>query len=194
MKMMGEYLVEMISWMESVKRRELCIVECGTIRNLSFEGHEDGFSTYHIAKWIRDTPGWRHQFYSFEASPGCIQGCESFLEALKMDEFVEFGLGDAAVMLQHFNKPIDFCYLDAGADVVENLKQFRHAQKWMDVPGFVVIDDVYDRRNADRGLVTVPFARLEGYTVARVANRMAAIAFGEQSRDFFRQWPECVIV
>lgn len=188
--MMGEYLVDMLSWLESVKRRELCIVECGTIRNPSFEGHEDGLSTYHITKWIRDKAGYRHRFYAFEASPGCIDGCERFLEALQLDEFVQFGVGDAGLLLQHFNKPIDFCYLDAGADVIQNLIQFRHAQKWMDEPGFVVIDDVYDARNADRGLITVPIARNEGFPVSRIAERMAGIAFGKEAKGFLSLWSE----
>lgn len=183
---MGLYLVELLTWLTSQKSEPLRIVECGTIRDPRMEGHEDGLSTLHIAGWLKVSEGG-HEFYSFELEAGKIESCKAFLAEQGLDSYVRFGLGDAEKLLEHFCLPLDFAYLDAGADPFQNLAQFRRVQRWMRPPGFVVIDDVYDPRNADRGLVTVPFARLEGLPTAMLADRMAVIAFGE-ARDYPLLW------
>jgi len=174
----GLIIVGLLTWLAQRKADPLRIVECGTIRHPSFEGHEDGLATYHIAAWRARHRGTRHEFYSFELTAGHLTACRGFLRAEGLEPYVQFGLGDAALLLQHFCQPIDVCYLDAGADPVENLRQYRHAEKWLRPPGLVVIDDVFDPRNADRGLVTVPYARLEGHRVACVDGRLALISFG----------------
>jgi predicted O-methyltransferase YrrM len=178
----GLTIVEMLDWLYAKKQAPLRIVECGTIRNPTFEGHEDGLATYHVAKWIRDNwspdPTGSHEFYSFELTAGHIAACREFLGVNALSSFVTFGLGDADLLLEHFCQPIDVCYLDAGADPVANLSQYRRAEKWLRAPGMVVIDDVFDPRNADRGLVTVPYARLEGRKVACIDGRLALISFG----------------
>lgn len=174
----GRILVELLTWLAATKAEPLTIVECGTIRSPSFVGHEDGLATYHVANWIRGDSLPRHEFYSFDATAGHITACRAFLKASGLDKYVTFGLGDADLLLEHFCRPIDVCYLDAGASPVDNLSQYRRAEKWLRAPGMVVIDDVFDARNADRGLVTVPYARLEGRKVANVAGRLALISFG----------------
>ena len=174
----GLTIVAMLGWLALQKAGPLTIVECGTIRHPSFKGHEDGLATYHIAKWVRDNGGW-HEFLSFELSHGALVASRQFLmkQGLGPDH-VTFALGDADVLLEHFCQPIDLCYLDAGVDPVANLSQYRRAEKWLRAPGMVVIDDVFDPRNADRGLVTVPYARLEGRKVACIDGRLALISFG----------------
>jgi hypothetical protein len=183
----------MLDWLYAKKQAPLRVVECGTIRNPTFKGHEDGLATYHVAKWVHDqwVGGWRltddgpplervpHEFYSFELTAGHITACRDFLrDNGRLDQMVTFGLGDADLLLEHFCQPIDLCYLDAGASPVANLSQYRRAEKWLRPPGMIVIDDVFDPRNADRGLVTVPYARLEGRKVACVDGRLALISFG----------------
>jgi predicted O-methyltransferase YrrM len=176
-------LVEMLGWLAPQKAHPLTIVECGTIRNPSFEGHEDGLSTYHVAKWVRDKDGdavnpLDHRFLSFELSHGTIQSSREFLAREWLCVYVEYALGDATLLLEHFNAPIDLCYLDAGADPFQNLAQYRYAAKWLRAPGMIVIDDVFDPRNANRGLLTVPVARMEGRKVACIEGRLALISFG----------------
>jgi predicted O-methyltransferase YrrM len=174
----GIQVVWLLKKLASVKDHPLRIVECGTIRNPSFEGHEDGLATYHIAKWLRKQDGIAHEFYSFELSVGTLQACQAFLDTHQLTRFVRFGLGDADLLLEHFNLPIDFAYLDAGANPLQNLSQYRRVEKWMRPPGLIVIDDVFDPRNANRGLVTVPYARLEKKKVANLNGRQALISFG----------------
>lgn len=178
MKHMGLHLVDMLRWLAAQKAHPLTIVECGTIRDPRFDGPEDGLSTYHIAAWIKESE-MPHKFYSFELSAGTLQASREFLAAAGLDQFVTYGLGDAGALLEHFNQPLDFAYLDAGADVHQNLEQFRRVQKWMREPGICVVDDVYDPRNANRGLLTVPVAELAGLKTCKIADRMAGIAFGE---------------
>jgi len=180
----GLTIVEMLDWLSAKKQAPLRIVECGTIRNPTFEGHEDGLATFHIAKWIRDTDA-AHELISFELSHGTMVASREFLRREGLSTYVTYGLGDATLLLQHFPRPgdttrelIDFCYLDAGADPFQNLAQYRHASKWLRHPAMVLIDDVFDERNADRGLVTVPYARLEGRKVACIEGRQALISFG----------------
>jgi len=174
----GLLLVDMLTWLAQQKAAPLRIVECGTIRHPSFEGHEDGLATYHLARWIAKQRHTPHEFYSFELTAGHLKACQAFLRDDGLDDYVTFGLGDADLLLEHFCQPIDLCYLDAGASPVENLSQYRRAEKWLRPPGMMVIDDVFDPRNADRGLVTVPYARLEGHKVACIAGRLALISFG----------------
>lgn len=175
---MGEYLVAILDWLTKIKKHPLNIVECGTIRNPDFQNHEDGLSTYFIADWIKKS-NVLHTFCSFELEHGNMVAAKKFLkENGGLEYYVDFGLGDAQLLLQHIGHPIDFCYLDAGADPDHNFLQFRRAEKWMRRPGFVVIDDVYDPRNANRGIVTVPYAQMEGYPTGRIAGRMAIIGFG----------------
>lgn len=181
MKDVGLNVVKAIQFLAEKKDHPLRIVECGTIRNPSFEGHADGLGTYHVARWLKEQAkaGKFHEFFSFELSEGILRGCREFLrENGKLDAFVSFGLGDAALLLEHFRLPIDVCYLDAGADPIENLEQYRLAEKWMRDPGIIIIDDVFDPKNADRGLVTVPYARMEGRKVACLDGRQALILFG----------------
>lgn len=179
----GLTIVEMLDWLYAKKQAPLRIVECGTIRNPTFDGHEDGLATYHVAKWVREQwargDGLLHDFYSFELTAGHVAACREFLcKEGHLNEFVTFGLGDADPLLEHFCQPIDFVYLDAGASPVQNLAQYRRAEKWLRQPAIVLIDDVFDPRNADRGLVTVPYARLEGHRVACIEGRQALISFG----------------
>lgn len=182
----GLILVEMLDWLAPKKNHPLTIVECGTIRNTSFEGHEDGLSTYQIAKWIdgddRDMTVANHRFCSFELSHGTLTASRDFLaRSNRLDVWVEFGLGDATLLLEHFNAPIDLCYLDAGADPFQNLAQYRYASKWLRPPGMIVIDDVFDARNANRGLLTVPYAQTKDggeHRVACIEGRLALISFG----------------
>ena len=174
----GELLVEMLNWLSFTKAAPLRVVECGTIRSPTFDGHNDGLATYHMARWVARQRMLPHEFYSFELTAGHLKACQQFLHAEGLDDYVTFGLGDADLLLEHFCQPIDLCYLDAGADPVANLSQYRRAEKWLRPPGMVVIDDVFDPRNADRGLVTVPYARLEGHKVACVDGRLALISFG----------------
>jgi predicted O-methyltransferase YrrM len=179
MKDMGLYLVEMIDWLAKKKDRPLRIVECGTIRDPRKEGHEDGLATYHIAKYVMNANAG-HEFISLELEHGKMVECREFLKSEALDKYVTFGLGDACVLMQHFNQPVDFVYLDAGACPYQNLDQFRSAAKFMDAPGFVVIDDCFDPRNADRGRISRSVARFEmGLKTAKVVDRMCAIAFGE---------------
>jgi predicted O-methyltransferase YrrM len=175
----GLILVEMLDWLAPKKDHPLTIVECGTIRNPSFEGHEDGLSTYHVARWVSQTGAW-HDFVSFELSHGTMTASRDFLAEQGFGpSYVTFGLGDATLLLEHFNAPIDLCYLDAGADPFQNLAQYRYAAKWMRSPGMIVIDDVFDARNANRGLLTVPWAKnSEGRKIACVEGRLALISFG----------------
>jgi predicted O-methyltransferase YrrM len=177
----GLILVEMLDWLAPKKAHPLTIVECGTIRNPSFEGHEDGLSTYHVAKWAHDTGGW-HDFLSFELSHGALGASRDFLiENGGLASYVTYGLGDATLLLEHFNAPIDLCYLDAGADPFQNLAQYRYASKWLRPPGMIVIDDVFDARNANRGLLTVPYAQTKDggeHRVACIEGRLALISFG----------------
>jgi len=178
-KSTGQQVVELLVWLAAKKDHPLRVVECGTIRNPTFEGHEDGLATYHIAKWMMASIAVEHEFYSFELSHGTLQASKQFLrDHGRLDQYVSFGLGDADILLEHFALPIDFCYLDAGASPVENLSQYRRAEKWMREPGLIVIDDVFDPRNANRGLVTVPYARMEGKKVASLGGRQALISFG----------------
>jgi predicted O-methyltransferase YrrM len=176
----GLILVEMLDWLAPKKGHPLTIVECGTIRNPSFEGHEDGLSTYHIAQWMDrcSDVGVEHVFASFEVSHGTLNASRDFLGREGLEIYVDYGLGDAALLMEHFNGPIDLCYLDAGADPFQNLAQYRYAAKWLRSPGMIVIDDVFDARNADRGLLTVPVARMEGRKIACVEGRLALISFG----------------
>lgn len=179
----GQNVVAVLKWMAKRKDHPLTIVECGTIRNPSFNGHEDGIGTYEIAKWIAES-GVKHEFYSFELIAGTLKASKEFLRANGgLDQYVTFALGDATLLLEHFCLPIDFCYLDAGADPFQNLAQYRYAKKWLRKPGAIMIDDVFDPRNADRGLVTVPYAKLEGDVVLTVANRQALIPMGFQPED-----------
>jgi predicted O-methyltransferase YrrM len=172
----GLTIVDMLDWLYAKKQAPLTIVECGTIRNPTFEGHEDGLATYHIAKWSRDNGG--HSFTSIELSHGTLVASQAFIDSQYLELFVKYSHGDATLVLEHWSAPIDFCYLDAGADPVANLAQYRHACTWLRSPGAIVIDDVFDPRNANRGLVTVPFARLEGRKVACLDGRQALISFG----------------
>jgi hypothetical protein len=198
----GLILVEMLDWLAPKKAHPLTIVECGTIRDPRFDGHEDGLSTYHVAEWVRDEwvdarNRWLtvpegadpepmpHRFCSFELSHGAMVASRDFLSRHGLDVFVTYGLGDATYLLEHFPRPqdtthelIDLCYLDAGADPFANLAQYRYAEKWLRSPGAIVIDDVFDARNADRGLLTVPVARMEGRKVACIEGRLALISFG----------------
>ena len=100
-----------------------------------------------------DTAQTPHEFYSFELTAGHLVACQAFLRADGLDAYVTFGLGDADLLLQHFCQPIDLCYLDAGESPVANLSQYRRAATWLRPPGMIVIDDVFDPRNADRGIV-----------------------------------------
>jgi predicted O-methyltransferase YrrM len=176
----GTALIQLLSALYVIKQAPLTIVETGTVRDGRLEGHEDGLSTLFIARWVKQS-GVAHRFYSFDIEAGHIISSREFLADQELDGFVTYGLGDAEKLLEHFCLPIDFAYLDAGADPVQNLLQFRRVQKWMREPGLVVIDDVYDVRNANKGLVTVPFARLEGLKDWKLLDRMAVIAFGEQA-------------
>lgn len=173
----GEMLVEFLAWLAPRKAGPLTIVECGTIRTPSFDGHHDGLATFHIARWLATQPA-RHEFVSFELSHGTMVQSRAFLASAGLADRVTFGLGDAEVLLEHFNQLLDVCYLDAGASPVANLAQYRRAEKWMRAPGAIIIDDVFDPRNADRGLVTVPYARLDGRRVACLDARQALISFG----------------
>lgn len=173
----GLTLLDVVRHVRSRVAHRLTVVECGTIRNPSFEGHEDGLATYHLARAIRDE-GLDVDFVSCELSHGTMVACRRFLRVAGLQDSVTFALADAAPFLQHFAAPIDVVYLDAGADPVANLAQYRHACTWLRTPGAVLIDDVFDRRNADRGLVTVPYARLEGRRVACLHGRHALISFG----------------
>lgn len=175
----GVTLVRFLEWLAPRKGHPLTVVECGTIRNPSFEGHADGLATYHLARWAQAHAAVAlHRVVSFELSHGTLVESAAFLATQGVAGFVTFGLGDADPLLQHFLAPIDVCYLDAGASPIENLAQYRRAAKWLRSPGAIVIDDVFDPRNADRGLVTVPYARLEGHRVACLAGRQALISFG----------------
>lgn len=162
------------------------MVECGTIRNPSFDGHEDGLSTYFLAQWCKERAKG-DELYSFELVAGNIHAAKKFLAEHSLDGHVQFALGDAELLLEHFCLPLDFAYLDAGPDVFQNLAQFRRCQKWLRHPAFVVIDDVYDLRTADRGLITVPYAKLEGLKTAKIADRMAVIAFGDAA-EYPLEW------
>jgi len=174
----GRILVDLLRWLAAQKAHALTIVECGAIRHPSFEGHDDGLSTYHIAKWMK-TEATAHECVSCDVSHGLLRSAQAFLAAHGvLLPALRFALGDATLLLQHFRSPIDFCYLDAGADPCANLAQYRYATKWLRAPGMIVIDDVFDPRNADRGLVTVPYARLEGRQVANLGGRLALISFG----------------
>lgn len=166
-------------WLAKKKDHPLRIVECGTIRNPNFEDNNDGLNTYHVAQWMKDHPEEGHEFYSFEISAGAIRGCREFLAVNGgLDQFVQFGLGDADPLLEHFCLGIDLCYLDAGANIHENLAQYARAMKWLRKPGLIIIDDVYDSRNANRGLLTVAIARLDGLKVANLSGRQALISVG----------------
>jgi predicted O-methyltransferase YrrM len=190
MRDMGLYLVDMLQWLYERKNHPLVIVECGAIRDPRFSGHDDGLSTHHIAEWIKKS-GVAHRYFSVEISAGTSDAAREFLAKQGLDKYVEWVISDACLFMEHFgyrqDTKLDFCYLDAGADPVQNLTQYRYAKKYMREPGFIVIDDVFDPRNADRGLVTVPYAQLEGMKVGKSADRQAVIAFGA-AKEYPLEW------
>jgi predicted O-methyltransferase YrrM len=178
----GVALVALVYSLAKLKEEPLTIVEIGTIRDPRFAGHEDGLSTYFIAKWIRES-GKPHKFYSLELTHGHLRGSLEFLKSHGLESYVTYVLGDAEKVLEHFLEPIDFAYVDSADDPIQNLLQFRRLQKWMRQPALIVLDDVYDPRNANKGLLTVPIAKMEGLKECKMLNRMSVIAFGEDARQ-----------
>jgi hypothetical protein len=80
--------------------------------------------------------------------------------------------------LEAFGRPIDFAYLDAGASSMETYEQFMHVLQWKCEPALIIIDDTFDVRNASKGLLVMPVAKLMGFPVASLMERMGIIGCG----------------
>lgn len=182
-ELIKENFLKILNWLAKLKGHPLTIVECGCIRQCSFDGHADGLSTMTIARWIQHS-GVPHRFYSFELDIGNQRAARDFLHNNgRLDKYVNWALGDAGLLLQHFEEHLDFAYLDAGADPVQNLLQYERVKEKLREPGIVIIDDVFSKLNANRGLLTVPIARLEGRKVGKLLDRMAVIAMGKEAEN-----------
>jgi predicted O-methyltransferase YrrM len=154
-------------------KRPLTIIETGTVR---MEGTDwaraDGYSTVHIAEWIRRT-GAAHKFYSLDLATAT---CARVLESRGLSAFVTLCEGDSAATLSGFDFPIDFAYLDSCKEPEQNLKEFQavHARGVR----VVVIDDVYNRDEVNKGKLTIPLALSLGYTCQPAADRLAILRRG----------------
>lgn len=151
-------------------QRPLTIVETGTVRMPGADwARADGHSTLHIAEWIQST-GAPHKFYSLDLSTNV---CAQVLAACGLTPFVTLCEGDSAVTLSGFSFPVDFAYLDSCKEPEQNLKEFQavHALGAC----VVVIDDVYNRDEVNKGKLTIPLALSLGYSCHPAANRLAVL-------------------
>jgi predicted O-methyltransferase YrrM len=175
----GVRLRECLDVVAALKQRQpLTIIETGTIRNPADEAG-DGHSTLHMAKWIEDrikSGITGDALFSIELVHGHVRESREFLGPLA--DLVEYMLGDSVLVLEHFGEPIDFAYLDSCADPEHNLHEFRRVQKYMRSPGLAVIDDTFDTRTACKGLLTMPIAKLQGFDIGAIANRLGVTSFG----------------
>jgi predicted O-methyltransferase YrrM len=151
-------------------QRPLTIIETGTVR---MDGEDwaraDGHSTLHIAEWIRRT-GVAHKFYSLDLATAT---CARVLESRGLSAFVTLCEGDSAVTLSGFSFPIDFAYLDSCKEPEQNLLEFQAVHtRGVQV---VVIDDVYNRDEVNKGKLTMPLALSLGYTCEQAAGRLAIL-------------------
>lgn len=183
------YFRILLDWMAKKKPGPFTIVETGTQREVRFEDHEDGLSTYVIAKWIKESRV-EHLFYSFDLSPFHQRQCEKFLIDHFLRSWARLGLGDGTKMLDCFGSPIDFAYLDAGASPTETLEQFMQVLKWKCEPTLIVIDDTFDLKNASKGLMVMPIARQMGFQTASLMGRMGLIACGADLQELLTEFPE----
>lgn len=168
----GQAVVEALKSAYAAKRFPLTIVETGTIRKLGDEYRiGDGYSTMYIAEWIRSS-GVAHRFYSIDLS---VAISRQVLEEKGLLSYVALCEGDSAVTLASFDFPIDFAYLDSCADPEQNLKEFHEVHSRLRLPGIVMIDDVHNWPDVNKGKLTVPLACGLGYKETIIGGRQALL-------------------
>jgi Methyltransferase domain len=185
-----DYFTIILNWFYSKKgHAPICIVEAGTQRDDRVDGHEDGLSTVVFAEWSMKS-AVSHDFYSIDLSPYHQDLCAKFLQGRGLMEQVVFMLGDAAKILEAFGRPIDFAYLDAGNSALETYEQFLRVLQWKCEPALIVIDDTFEKRNASKGLMVMPVAKMMKFSVASLMDRMGLIGCGLDLTELAGLLPE----
>lgn len=147
-------------------------LETGTIRNTANEYREgDGWSTWHIAKWIKHNGG---NFMSIDLYTGVA---DRFLRQKGLQDYVKLVQKDSLQAIAAVTVPLHFVLLDSANDADLILDEFRLVEPKVVKGGIVVIDDVImDDIHVVKGHKVVPYARKKGYGVM-IKDRLAVVRF-----------------
>lgn len=101
------------------------IVETGCMRDLAVAAeYGDGWSTYYIARWIKEHPG--STFRSVDLNINAIELAHDFLEAEGLAAYCDFHCQDSLKFLANVSFA-DFFFLDSCDGLQHGLDEFRLA-------------------------------------------------------------------
>jgi hypothetical protein len=184
---LGTIAVALIDKLHECRKQGLIIVETGTLRDAE---HEPGWeteerSTLAIAQWMasRKDSGIipENRFYSIDNSAGNLAISKKVLSDAGVDKYVQHIRADSVAALKtELNTFIDFALLDSSTEpktILAELEQVHLRIRW---PGVVLIDDVYDRGEVNKGSLAIAYAQKYHFKHFRIGN-CEAIAFGLQA-------------
>lgn len=137
----GSKLIFMLEKLEKKLKRNMKIVETGTIRNDSERHHlGDGWSTYYIAQFVRNSADRHdHEFISIDLKTDVA---EAFLRREGMEHQVKLVQDNSNNALPKIEGPLDFVYLDSANNADQIFNEFELVQPKLLDTSVVVVDDI----------------------------------------------------
>ena len=135
MSLKSDNIIEQLTLAAERLKRELRIVETGTIRKVGDEyEHGDGHSTTAIARWVKRNGG---EFASIDLK---TETSAKYLKKKRLFKYVNLVQGYSTKVLRKLGR-IDFAYLDSENDAELTFKEFKMAWRKVVKCGCIMIDD-----------------------------------------------------
>lgn len=150
----------------------LNIVELGTIRNAASEySTGDGWSTLHIAKWLRGKP---HNFYSVDLK---IDVARELLLERGLLAYVKLHESHSHTWLEHdCPRPVHFALLDTANDAQNTWREWQLIAPKLHPEAIVVVDDVnLESSELKKGDILIPKLQANPNWHVELTNRLAII-------------------
>lgn len=146
----------------------LVVVETGTLRDASPQARfGDGWSTYHLARYLADRGVQGSRLYSIDIDPRCVETSKRAVPP-ELHPWVTWICADSRETLKTLSEErIDLLYLDSSDDPALIAQEFETALPKLAAHSIVVIDDTgeYSAGPEGKGSLLIPKLKLQSWRI-----------------------------